>query len=152
VRHDEVRKSAVGLEKREGVLGFVGRSRRWEWRYETLLRRKIEPKGGRRCVRESAVRVAMRVCMTSSVCRMNVCERKGEKMKRTDKVFDQHFFVDIYRARLGSLPYSPPLTHFPVPVPEGSQRRSNNVLDLRYAIQILYCLCLFSSGEQSTTD
>jgi hypothetical protein len=30
VRHDEVRKSAVGFDRREGVFGFVGRNRRWE--------------------------------------------------------------------------------------------------------------------------
>lgn len=63
--HDEVKKSVVGLDKRKGVFGFVGRKTRWDARYETSLRRNTEPKGGQRCVRDRVVRLPIRVLMTS---------------------------------------------------------------------------------------
>lgn len=65
MRHGEVRKSVVGLDSKEGVLGFVGRKTRWDTRYETLLRRNAEPKGGRRCARNRVVRLPIRALMPS---------------------------------------------------------------------------------------
>lgn len=99
-------------------------------------------------MRESVVRLPIRVCRTSTAYILNeLCESKGEKTTRTNKVLNQYFLIQVYRAGLRSLPHPPPVAHFPVPVPEGRQRRSDDILDFRYTIQILHGLYLFSSED-----
>ena len=106
--------------------------------YEMLLMRNIDPKAGRLFVRDSVRRLAMSV-LTTSTKNISVVRNNVTSWIRTCVVFKDCIGVDVspFARRPTNLNT---FSHFPVPISERHQRRTDRVPHAYQSFQVLYRL------------